>query len=170
MCFYIETPNLHLEKVSRIHKKCSIHFLKKTHFLWLLLRFRKSIPPRSRTSLAQGSFLGSTEGSLGNVRRRQRRPHWEGGGLTNSRLWGRLMVNTHLFLAYKYHCEYSWYFIYFHMFIKDLEDSELPFPWFHGTTYLLTDMLASNGSPIGPTSLKTCVVNGMVSNTKPVRY
>ena len=81
--FKIETPNSS-RKSLKIHNKCSIHFLRNYGLLWSLLR--KSIPLRSRTSLAQGSFLGSTEGSLRNVRRRQRRPHWEAGPLTNSRL------------------------------------------------------------------------------------
>ncbi len=111
--FQVSLPNEQFVKENEIHFE---KVRKTTNFHTSSNPFSmvtsSELPPRSRTSLAQGSFLGSTEGSLGNVRRRQRRPHWEAGG-PNSRLWGRLIVNTHRFLVvqlslYNY-CEYHWY-------------------------------------------------------------
>ena len=170
MCFLHRNPQIHLEKSLKIHNKMFHPLPPKTmvffgHFLGNQYhqgagRVWRKAPSLEALKGRSGTSGEDNEGLIGKR------------GLTNSRLWGRLIVNTHLFLAVQLSiilsfCEYFWY----SDFEKaDLEDKELPFPWFHGTTYLLTDMLASNGSPIGPTSLKTCVVNGMVSNKKPVRY
>ena len=83
------------------------------------------------------------------------------------------MVNTHLVLAVQLSLYYHFVTI-FDILILKKQTWKIKSCHSHDSmalmTYLLTDMLASNGSPIGPTSSKTCVINGMVSNTKPVRY